>query len=90
MRDDRFSDPSASRHRKHSLRTPSEELGRWDKLRREAMHRRVLSGVLILILAGGAFALLVDLDSWPEWVVLGGILATVAGAIIAISPSRSA
>ena len=90
MTDERFSDPSASHHGKHHLRTPSEELGRWDKLRREAMHRRVLSGLLILILAVGGFALVVDLDSWPEWVVLGGILFTVVGVIIATSPRRLA
>jgi hypothetical protein len=88
--DEHFSDPSASRHGKHHLRTPSEELGRWDKLRREAMHRRILSGVLIMILAAGGLALAVDLDSWPEWVVLGGILFTVAGVIIATSPRRPA
>jgi hypothetical protein len=41
-----FSDPSASRHRKHHLRTPSEQLGRFDKLRREASHRTVI-GVII-------------------------------------------
>ena len=86
----RYSDPSASRHGKHHLRKPSEQLGRLDRLRREAMHVRVLSGVLVLTLIAGGYAATFDLNSWPEWVVLGGILVTVIGVIIATSPARRA
>ena len=90
MRDEPFSDPSASRHGKHHLRTPSQQLGRLDKLRREALHRRFLSGVLILLLIVGSYAAVFDLDSWAAWVVAGGICVTVIGVIIATSPRRPA
>jgi hypothetical protein len=30
------------------------------------------------------------LDSWPLWVVLGAIVAVVAGFMIAVSPNREA
>jgi len=88
--EERFSDPSASRHRKHHLRTPSAQLGRFDKLRREALHRRFLSGALVLLLIVGGYAAAFDLSSWPSWVVLGGICVTVIGVIIATSPARRA
>lgn len=90
MTGQRPSDPSASRHGKHHLRTPTQQLSRKDKLLREAMHRRVLSGALIVALAAGVFALVLDLNSWAEWVVLGGICVTVIGVIIATSPTRPA
>ena len=85
-----YTDPSASRHTKRHLRTPSEELSRIGKLRREALHRRFLSGALVLILVVGAFAAALDLSSWPAWVVLGAICVTVIGVIIATSPTRRA
>ncbi len=86
----RYTDPSASRHTKGRLRTPSQKLSRIDKLRREAMHRRFLSGMLVMILVVGGFAAALDLSSWPSWVVLGGICVTVIGVIIATSPTRRA
>lgn len=82
------SDPSARRHRKHHLRTPTELLGHKDKLLREASHRRLLLALLLLVAIGGGFAALLELDSWAEWVVLGGICMTVIGVIIALSPTR--
>lgn len=88
MTEGHFSDPSASRHGRHHLRTPSEQLSRFDKLRREAFHRRFLSGALVLLLIVGCYAAAFDLSAWPAWVVLGGICVTVIGVIIATSPSR--
>ena len=85
-----FTDPSAARHREHHLRIPSGQLSRFDKLRREAMHRRFLCGGLILLFIVGCYAAAFDLGAWASWVVLGGILVTVIGLIIAISPRRSA
>ncbi len=84
------SDPSASHHREHHLRTPSPELSHSDKLLREAFHRRILAGVLLVVLAAAAIALVLDLDSWPEWVVLTMVCVTAVGVIIAVSPTRRA
>jgi hypothetical protein len=84
------SDPSASRHGKHHLRQPTQQLGHGEKLLREAMHRRVLMATLVLALIAGVAALVLDLNSWAGWVVLGGICVTVIGLIIAISPTRRA
>ena len=84
------SDPSASHHRKHYLRTPSQQLSRGDKLLREALHRRVLNSGLLVALIAGLFAAMLDLNSWGAWVVLGGICFTAVGLIIAVSPTRRA
>ena len=84
------SDPSASHRRKHYLRTPSQQLGRGDKLLREELHRRVLNSGLLLALMAGVLAAMLDLDSWGAWVVLAGICFTVIGVIIAVSPTRRA
>lgn len=83
-------DPSASRHRRHHLRTPTEQLSRPDKLVREAMHVRVLTGLLLLALVAGSFVAIFSLDVWHEWLVLIMICVTGIGAIIAVSPSRVA
>ena len=83
-------DPSAARHRKHHLRMPSSMLSHGDKLLREALHRRALSAVLVVVLAAGVVALAFDLTSWAGWVVLVAICVTVIGVIIAISPTRRA
>ena len=43
--------------------------------------------VLILGMVGGAIA--VDqIDSWAQWVVLGAIIVTVIGFMIAVNPHR--
>jgi hypothetical protein len=39
------------------------------------------------VLCAGALALL---DGWAEWVVLGGIVFTTIGFMIAVSPRRQA
>lgn len=90
MNEQRPSDPSASRHGEHHLRTPTEQLGRTDKLIREAMHVKVLTGLLLLVLIAGCFASISRLDVWHEWLVLGGICLTGIGVIIAVSPTRIA
>ena len=84
------SDPSASRHWKHHLRTPSQQLDRGNKLLREALHRRVLTVALVLAFVAGVVAALLELDSWGAWVALGGICVTVIGVMIAVSPTRPA
>jgi hypothetical protein len=86
----RPTDPSARRHREHHLRTPSPELSHSRKLLRESLHRRILIGLLALILAVALVVAVTDLNSWASWVVLIAICVTVVGAIIAISPSRRA
>lgn len=75
---------------KHHLRTPSQQLGRGDKLVREALHRRALTIGLLLVLVTGVIAALLELGSWGAWVVLGGICVTVIGVIVAVSPTRPA
>ena len=83
-------DPSASHHRKHHLRTPSPELSHGNKLLRETLHRRILTAVLVLALAAAVVAVAFDLTSWAGWAVLIAICVTVIGVIIAISPARRA
>ena len=90
MNRERPSDPSAPRHGKRHLRTPTEQLSRPDKLIREAMHVRILTGLLLLVLIAGSFVAISHLDVWHEWLVLAMIFVTGAGAIIAVSPTRTA
>ena len=42
---------------------------------------------IILGIAGAAIAV-ETIDSWAQWVVLAGILVTVIGFMIAVSPNR--
>ncbi|MGZ5313472.1 MAG: hypothetical protein ACXWEA_04630 [Solirubrobacterales bacterium] len=88
MADERYTDPSAPHHSEHHLRTPTGELSHEDKLARQALHIRVLVIALILVLLMLGYAAAFDLDSWAEWVVLGGICSVGVGAIIAVSPRR--
>ena len=39
---------------------------------------------LLVVLALLAYAAAFDLDSWPEWVVLGGICSVVVGFMLAV------
>ena len=82
---DEFTDPSAPHHREHHLRTPTGELSHEQKLARQALHIRVLLGALVLVLLMLGYSAAFDLDHWAEWVVLGGIVATAVGAMIAVS-----
>ena len=43
--------------------------------------------LLIVAIVGGAIAF-EEIDHWSQWVVLGGIVATVIGFMIAVSPNR--
>jgi hypothetical protein len=48
------------------------------------MHIRILTLVLIAVLAMLAYAAAFDLDHWAEWVVLGMICLTALGAMVAV------
>jgi len=82
-----MTDPQASHHHEHHVRTPTNELNHEEKLRRQARHLQILTGVMILVLAMLVYAAACDLDSWAEWVVFGAICATAVGAIIAVTTS---
>jgi uncharacterized membrane protein YdjX (TVP38/TMEM64 family) len=51
-------------------------------------------GILMVVLTAIAvllgYAAIQALDGWAMWVVLGGIVMTVVGAMIAVSPNREA
>jgi len=78
-------DPQASHHHEHHLRTPTNELPHEQKLARQTRHLQMLTGVMLLVLAMLVYAALSDLDSWAEWVVFGGVCAVAVGTIIAVS-----
>ncbi len=42
---------------------------------------------IVLGIVGAAIAV-EEIDSWAQWVVLAGIVATVLGLIIALNPNR--
>jgi hypothetical protein len=44
---------------------------------------------IAVAIVGGAVAF-EEIDHWSQWVVLAGIIATVIGFMIAVSPSRRA
>ena len=79
-----YTDPQAPHHGKHSVRTPTGELSHERKLQRQRLHRMTVVIVLVLILAVLAYAAAFDLNSWAEWVVLGGIVSVVVGFMIAV------
>ena len=79
-----MNDSQASRHHEHHLRTPTSELPHEEKLKRQARHMQILTGVMLLVLAMLVYSALFDLDSWSEWVVFGAICATTVGTIIAV------
>jgi hypothetical protein len=68
----------------HRLHTPTRELPHPEKVRREQQHIRILTAVLLAVLAMLAYAAAFDLDAWAEWVVLGMICFTALGAMIAV------
>ena len=47
----------------------------------------VIAGAIAAVLI---YATIQALDGWAMWVVLGGIVMTVIGAMIAVSPNREA
>jgi membrane protein YdbS with pleckstrin-like domain len=83
-----MTDPQASRHHEHHLRTPTNELSHEEKLKRQARHMQILSGVMLLVLAMLIYSAIFNLDSWSEWVVFGAICATTIGTMIAVNTRR--
>jgi hypothetical protein len=77
-----MSEPDGA-HR-HRVRTPTHELSRPQRLERQRRHVQLLSGALLLVLAMLAYSAAFDLDHPAEWIVLGGIVFTAAGAMIAV------
>jgi hypothetical protein len=70
-------------HREHHVRTPTSELPHEEKLRRQQRHITMLTVGLLGVLAMLAYSAAFDLDHWAEWVVLGAIVFTAVGFIIA-------
>lgn len=81
---EQYTDPQAPHHGKHPVRTPTGELSHEAKLQRQRLHRMTAAIVLVLLLAVLAYAAAFDLNSWAEWVVLGGIVSVVVGFMIAV------
>jgi hypothetical protein len=44
--------------------------------------------IAIIVAIVGAAIAFEEIDSWSQWVVLGGIIATLIGFMIAVSPNR--
>jgi membrane protein YdbS with pleckstrin-like domain len=80
-----MTDRQAGQHSEHHLRTPTTELPHEEKLRRQARHMQVLTGVMLLVLAMLIYSALFDLDNWSEWVVFGAICSVAVGTMIAVS-----
>jgi len=77
-------------HREHHLRTPTEELPHQEKVRRQQRHITMLTIALIGVLLMLGYSAVFDLDHWAEWTVLGGIVFTAVGFMIAAqSQARS-
>jgi hypothetical protein len=70
-------------HREHHIRTPTRQLPHEEKIRRQQRHITMLTVGLLGVLAMLAYSAAFDLDHWAEWVVLGAIVATAVGFIIA-------
>ena len=70
-------------HHEHHLRTPTGELPHEEKIKRQRFHITLLTVVLVGVLLMLAYSALFDLDNWAEWTVLGGIVFTAIGVMIA-------
>jgi hypothetical protein len=51
---------------------------------RQRGHVRILTLVLLAVLAMLAYAAAFDLNHWAEWIVFGGICAVAVGFMIAV------
>ena len=80
-----FTDPQRAHHREHHLRTPSQELSHEERVKRERFHVTVLTFVLLGTLGMLIYSAAFDIDHPGEWIVLGAIVATAVGAIVAIT-----
>ncbi len=69
--------------REHHIRTPTSQLPHEEKIRRQQRHITMLTVGLLGVLAALAYSAAFDLDHWAEWVVLGAIVATAVGFMIA-------
>jgi len=78
-------DRRAARRHERLHHTPTSQLPHDEKIRRQEGHLRLLTGVLVLVLAMLAYSAAYDLDSWSEWVVLGAIVSVAVGTIIAVN-----
>jgi hypothetical protein len=77
-----MSDEPEHRHVPH--RTPTRALPHEQKIARQQGHIRILTGVILLVLALLAYAAAFDLDSGAEWIVFVMIIVTAIGATIAV------
>ena len=77
-------------HHRGPHHTPTRELPHQEKLARQRAHIRILSVVLVVVLAALVYAAAFDLNSSAEWIVFGMIVFTVAGAMIAVHKPGSA
>jgi hypothetical protein len=76
--------------REHHLRTPTSQLPHEEKIKRQQRHITMLTLGLIGVLAMLAYSAAFDLDHWAEWVVLGALVMTAVGFMIAAqSQARS-
>jgi len=76
--------------REHHIRTPTNQLPHDEKVKRQQRHITMLTVGLLGVLAMLAYSAAFDLDHWAEWVVLGGIVFTAVGFMIAAqSQARS-
>lgn len=80
-----FTDPQRAHHGEHHLRTPSHELSHEERVKRERFHVTVLTFVLLGTLGMLIYSAAFDIDHPGEWIVLGAIVATAVGAIVAIT-----
>jgi len=52
------------------------------------MGERVVQwGILVAVIAGGAYLVISNADSWGDWVVFGVIVITTIGFAIAVAPN---
>ncbi len=68
----------------HLHHTATSALPHAEKVARQQTHIRILSGIILLVVAALAYAAAFDLDSSAEWIVFGMIIVTVVGAMIAV------
>lgn len=78
------------RGRGHHLRTPTSQLPHAEKIARQDRHIEILSIVLLAVLLLLIYSAAFDINSWPEWIVFGGIIAAAVGAGVAINTSARA
>ena len=64
--------------------------GSAERIRRGSERGAAVYNVIALIIGAALCVAAVSvIDGWPQWVVLGGIVTTVIGFMIAVSPNRA-